>query len=486
MLRQRMAVAAIAVWACVGPVSRSAGAEIPLATPAAVSDATERGQPGDVFVLADGEYRDAHLVVLGKGTPDAPITLRAATPGKAVLTGASRLSIGGTHLVVSGLRFRGVALTAGSIVEFRAGSQRLARDCLLTQTALEDCNPPDPATRYNWLTLYGVGNRVTQCAFRGQAHSGVTLCVVPFSEEPARHLIRRNRFGPRAPGRGNGFETIRIGTSDVSISTVGCTVEENLFERCDGETEIISNKSGGNRYLRNTFRECSGCLTLRHGNDCLVDGNVFVGDGARGAGGVRVIGDGHLVIGNLFSGTRGRAGGAISLQAGIPDSPLSGYFQVRGATIAFNTFVDNPGALFDLAAGLGQRGCSLLPEGTLIANNLLMAGAAAEPMIAAGPPTPGVRWHGNLYSGNALGREAPPGLAPCDLPALERDPAGDWRLPAVSPLRKAARIDAALREACARHGIALPEAADVGAVRFPPAGPLWRPLGPSEVGPEWQ
>jgi len=41
-------------------------------------------------------------------------------------------------------------------------------------------------------------------------------------------------------------------------------VEENRFEGCRGEIEIISNKSCENVYRRNTFVDCEGTLTLRH------------------------------------------------------------------------------------------------------------------------------------------------------------------------------------------------------------------------------
>jgi len=53
-------------------------------------------------------------------------------------------------------------------------------------------------------------------------------------------------------------------------------VESNLFDRCDGELEIISSKSCENVYRHNTFLDCAGMLTLRHGNRCTVEGNFFI------------------------------------------------------------------------------------------------------------------------------------------------------------------------------------------------------------------
>ena len=43
-------------------------------------------------------------------------------------------------------------------------------------------------------------------------------------------------------------------------------MEQNFFDRCDGELEIISSKSCDNIYRGNTFLNCAGMLTLRHGN----------------------------------------------------------------------------------------------------------------------------------------------------------------------------------------------------------------------------
>jgi poly(beta-D-mannuronate) lyase len=65
-------------------------------------------------------------------------------------------------------------------------------------------------------------------------------------------------FRPRPPLRRNGGETICVGYSHQSMSNSATRLEHNLFERCDGELEIVSNKSCGNVYRFNTFRECAG------------------------------------------------------------------------------------------------------------------------------------------------------------------------------------------------------------------------------------
>ena len=148
-------------------------------------------------------------------------------------------------------------------------------------------------------------------------------------------------------------------------------VENNLFEKCDGEIEAISNKSCENVYRHNTFLNCSATLCLRHGNRCLVEGNFFLGNQTRGSGGVRVIGEGHRVVNNYFAGLEGdESRSAIALTNGVENSPLNGYFQVKDAVIAFNTLVANKS---NLAIGVAEGKKNILPpQDCLIANNIVV------------------------------------------------------------------------------------------------------------------
>ena len=88
-------------------------------------------------------------------------------------------------------------------------------------------------------------------------------------------VIEYNYFMNRAPGDGNGFETIRIGTSDIASSDSGTVVQSNLFERTNGEVEIVSVKFGDNDIRSNTFRRAVGTVTLCHGNGNRVIGEFF-------------------------------------------------------------------------------------------------------------------------------------------------------------------------------------------------------------------
>src|SRR6185503_5205810 len=157
--------------------------------------------------------------------------------------------------------------------------------------------------------------------------------------------------------------------SHQSMTNSGTLVEQNLFERCDGEIEIISSKSCENVYRGNTFLNCAGMLTLRHGNRCTIEDNFFFGGHRKGSGGIRIIGEDHLIVNNYMEAINN---GAFWITAGIPDSPLRGYFRAQRCTIAFNTVADSNGPYITLDAGMGSSNRTLMPENITIANNLFV------------------------------------------------------------------------------------------------------------------
>jgi poly(beta-D-mannuronate) lyase len=298
--------------------------------------AVKAAGPGDTIVLADGEWRDADLVFRGEGAVDNPIRLKPQNPGKVTFLGTSRLRMGGEGLYVEGLLWRDSSAT-DDVISFRIDSKTMARKCTLAECAIVGDNP-DKERKF--VSIYGEGNIVYRCRFDGKKSRG-TLLVVWLGESapPNHHLIKECFFGPRERLGKNGGEIIRIGDSKTSLQESSTEVSSNYFYRCDGEAEIISNKSCKNLYAGNVFVGCSGALTLRHGNEVEVRDNAFFGDGRKGTGGVRVIGERHFVSGNFFyelTGDDTRA--AICVMNGIANSPLNACFPVRDVEISLNTF----------------------------------------------------------------------------------------------------------------------------------------------------
>ncbi|WP_461786271.1 polysaccharide lyase 6 family protein [Prosthecobacter sp.] len=342
--------------------------DIPVADAAAFADAAKTIAAGDTLILQDGTWADARLKIHAEGTAKKPVTIKAQTPGHVVFTGDSRLSVGGAHIVVDGLCFQNP--TGEQVLELRLDSKQLASDCRITHCAVTNDTPLVSKNSAQFVSIYGARNRVDHCYIAGKTTQGTTL-VVWLSEEAkdqGLHQIDHNHFGPRQKLGKNGGETIRLGDSKTSMQTAACLVEHNLFEKCDGEAECISNKSCGNVYRFNTFKGVSGTLTLRHGNRCIVEGNVFDGAGAKGTGGVRVIGEHHIVTGNHFENLTGdKERSALCIMLGIPDSPANGYFQVKHAEIRGNRFVN---CEHNILIGMsGNKKATLPPVETHISDN---------------------------------------------------------------------------------------------------------------------
>ncbi len=461
--------------------------EFMVSSAAQITTAMQTAQPGDTLIMTDGTWTNQQISFAGFGTAGLPITLRAQTPGQVILNGNSTLDISGSWLVADGLRFEGGALANGSnaIIEFR-GSKGEATNSRLTNTAIIGYNPPSVNDRYHWVEIFGQNNRVDHNRFENQNHSGVTVVVRRDNASANSHLIDANHFVNRPvpvnPSDPNGFETIRVGTSDQSLSNSFTTVENNLFERLDGEIEIISNKSGQNIYRYNTFRESAGTLTLRHGNDTRVEGNFFLGNDKNNSGAIRVIGERQTIVNNYIANVDDRAGGAISISAGVPNSGLNQYFQVKDAVIAHNTVVNTQGAMLKFDDGFGSSSRTLRAENVTVANNIFRSDG---PTIFSGTEGANWTWEGNIAFGGSLGpKNGAAGISNIN-PQLQFDSSGLWRPSSTSPA-----IDGGVgsysslftddMDGQARIGLF-----DIGADEFSAAQIVRKPLLAGDVGPGW-
>lgn len=263
--------------------------------------ALKTARPGDRIVVEEGTYQDMELKWRGAGVEGNPVRIEAATPGGVVIGGASTLRIAGEWLEISGFDFRDGHAPSGSVIEFRCGKE-VANDCRLTECVVDGYNPARRDMAYSYILLYGRRNRVDHCTLTGKLNLGVTLIVMlnePRSQQN-HHRIDHNWFGPRLVYGSNGAETIRVGTSQQAYSSSNTLIEENLFDRCNGEVEVVSIKSSDNVIRRNVFFESEGVLALRHGDRNTVEENLFVGHGKRNTGGIRIVNAGHKVRRNTL------------------------------------------------------------------------------------------------------------------------------------------------------------------------------------------
>ncbi len=308
-----------------------------------LNKANSKAQPGDVVILQDGEWKNVSIELDCKGTSLLPIVFRAQTAGKVRITGNSRLMIGGEYITVDGLYFTNGYAGKSPVVQFRSNKKSVANYCRLTNTVIDAFNNPQRMDENNWVLFYGKHNRMDHCTIRDKQNMGVTIAVI-LDDDRSRenyHSIDHNYFGFRIPLGSNGGETIRVGVSQHCEFNSNTQIVNNFFEHCDGETEIVSIKSGANVISNNLFKECSGSLVLRHGNNNIVENNIFLGNGKDGTGGVRVINKGQWVVNNFFYRLTGKEfRSPLAVMNGVPNSPAHRYVAAENAVIANNTWYE--------------------------------------------------------------------------------------------------------------------------------------------------
>ena len=354
-------------------------------------------QAGDTIVLANGEWKDFEILFAGQGLPDHPITLTAQEKGRVIISGQSNLRLAGEYLVVSGLVFKNGYTPTSEVISFRRNKDHLANHSRVTEVVIDGFNNPERTETDYWVMMYGRNNRFDHNHLAGKSNNGVTMAVRLDTEESRQnhHRIDHNYFGHRPILGSNGGETLRIGTSHHSLSNSFTMVENNYFERCDGEVEIISNKSGGNVFRGNVFIESRGTLTLRHGNDNLVENNIFLGNGVDHTGGIRVINKRQTIRNNYLQGLAGyRFGSALTIMNGVPDSPINRYHQVEDSVIENNSIIDS--SHIELAAGSDEER-SAAPVTTSFRNNLIYNRDGSD-IFTVHDDISGIKFEGNVLN----------------------------------------------------------------------------------------
>lgn len=326
--------------------------------------------PGDVIALANGTYSNVKLSIATNG-----IIVVAETSGKVFIEGTSTIDLTGNNIIFEGFTFQNGQPSDKDGAIIISGNHNRVTNC-----KIDHFNDSEPNIAYKWISLdndatYG---KIDHCTFTGKETEGALLVVWRNDNSAQYHHIYRNIFSDHQyvakediKNDKNGWEAIRIGTSKYSQSSSYTTVESNYFYDCNGEVEIISNKSGHNTYRYNTFESSSGLLTLRHGNSCIVDSNYFLVDNNKG-GGIRVIDKGHTITNNYIEGvnsaSKGRGG--ICLSSNQTDPKVNGYWQVRDVRVANNTIINSKQSLLYGASAKENAPASATISNNLIRNNI--------------------------------------------------------------------------------------------------------------------
>ena len=331
-----------------------------------------QAKAGDTIVIKSGNYLNCNLLLSAKGTMQNQVVFMAEKSGTVFFTGNSYLHITGTYITVSGVVFKNGYAGKNHVWQFSHGKE-VANNSRITASSIQGFNNPLRLDENHWLTLSGKNNRVDHCNFTDKTNLGVLVAVL-LDDDRSRinnHSIDSNYFGIRKPLGSNAGEMIRVGVSQHCTFYSNTLIKNNFFEYCDGETEIVSIKSCGNKVVGNVFKECQGAVVLRHGNNNTVEGNLFYGNDKEGTGGIRVINEGNWIVNNFMSHCKGQGfRSPLAIMAGVFNSPANRYLPVRDAVIANNTFLNcTP---FSISEGKDAER-SVDPKNVLLLNNLFYA-----------------------------------------------------------------------------------------------------------------
>lgn len=437
-------------------------------TMAELAKAVSKAKPGDVITLADGNY-DQGCTLKGKGTQDKPIVVRAQTLGK---VGISKpVTIQGSYITLLGVNF-----TAQGSVHMSGVGSRLSR-CSMSNIGSG-----------KWV-MVSSGSRnieIDHCLFEKKESNrklsrGCQLIQIYVRNKGEEHHIHHNHFRDIPKGKGNGFETVQLITEgnpkDPKGGDCGTVIEDNLFERCNGEGEIISVKSSGNIVRRNTFHECRGSLVLRHGHRNQAVSNIFIGGKEKGSGGIRLQGQDQVIVNNYFHGLKY----GVSMMDGTPDDL---YVRVERAKIIHNTMVNCTRAL-KVGHKHPKHPNGTAPSQCVIANNLFASNPKDEESriveYVEGDKPDRWTWANNVYSGT-LGIPLTKGLRK-GTPALNITkgnlPLPTRRTPSAKKL--VPPVKAAAKDMC---GVSRGRNATLGAIQFSDKMAAPKPLTAKQVGPE--
>ncbi len=404
-----------------------------------LNTAISEAKPGDDIVMANGDWKDVNIKFVAYGKEKSPITLRAETPGEVLITGTSDLKLAGEYLNVNGLTFTDGSSPSSAVIDFGISEDSVANHCKITNSAIIDFNKAQRNQTDLWVLFKGRHNELDHCYIAGKSNRGPTVRIDLAGNNSIKnyHKITNNYFGPRPPKGGPSAETIQLGNSFTSMAPSYTLVENNFFDHCNGEVEIISSKTNFNEFRNNVFYKSEGSLVTRHGNYCIIDGNVFIGDeNSEQIGGIRLIGTGHWVTNNYFYNLNGKTfRSPLAVMNGIPKSPLNRYLQVTDVVVANNSWV-NCESPWQFGVGSNTDQKDILPKSeirsatpirTIVANNLIYNEKGDKQPIVEHDSINGIDFKSNVINNQGVMFKAVDGLTQKDFGTAVAD--GDILMP---------------------------------------------------------
>ena len=393
------------------------GATTTVSSIPALQTAINGANAGDIIILQNGSYSTSSAVTINRtGTQTAPIVIEAQTTGGVTLTGSGAIvfTSPAAWCTVQGFVFNG----SGSL-SIPTGTSH----CRYTRNVIQLSIPTTSTVSY--IQISGDDAEIDYNDLGNKNSLGEMLDISGSGSQVARRLwVHHNYFHDFSPQTGNGAETIRWGLSGLSLSEGDGICEYNLFLRCSGENEVISNKASYNTYRFNTLQDCAsgGQISQRHGNY-----NIYYGNYVKNSSGIRIYGDNNQVFSNYFEGND------VGINIGNGDADvesggaLDSHDRPDYTVIVYNTLVNNT-TQYEMNGRTGGLGATY----TTFADNILQGGNTAVSISGTGPYSNPV-WSSNIiWNAGSIGNIPASGYTSVN-PKLAADTNGIYRLQSGSP-----------------------------------------------------
>ncbi|TKC02318.1 chondroitinase-B domain-containing protein [Pedobacter cryotolerans] len=298
--------------------------------------------PGDEVIIANGKYINWAVEITCNGTKAKPIVFKAENVGSVIFYGETHrtiFKITGHYITLSGLVFNQCILTKKEGKTAVLIEMSNTKNCIITKCVFKQNNSKIQYSPLVIIAGNGFKNKVDQCLFEQNIDVQDIQVKITKESAPQFSTISYNIFKnkPKVTWQnGNGGECVQIGQDPILLGNMEANtlVSHNKFYNCDGENEIISNKSSKNTYLSNYFTECDGELVMRGGHDCIIKGNIF----NSGTGGIRINGTGHIISNNKIKNIKT----AIRLMYGMTKGKNeTGFYVAASDCIISNNKITN-------------------------------------------------------------------------------------------------------------------------------------------------
>lgn len=351
--------------------------------------------PGSIIIVEDGTYPFSSPVTIEiKGTIKNPVVIQARHRNKAVIAGPTSFVFRNSEFVT----------VEGFVFENESSSAIRLEGCNNIRVTRNVFRLKEQG-RGSWVMVTGNNsdtlslshhNTIDRNLFEKKKELGNFITIEGTKKSSSAvsqyDVIEWNHFRDIGPRAENVLEAIRAGSSEYTLSRGFAQIRNNLFERCDGDPEYISIKMSDCTVRGNTFFECLGSLSLRHGNHSTVENNVILGNRRTGTfldstgktwrlgtGGIRFCADSMTITGNYLEGLTG-SGWDASIAATNGDAdynekkPLTKHFRITNALLEKNILVNNASGFeigFD-GAGFQGNWWSKPPEKMLMKKNIIV------------------------------------------------------------------------------------------------------------------